>query len=295
MKPYIYGRRNQIHIIDLRQTVRGLLRATHFLAGLTATGAQVLFVGTKRQIKQVVEDQSKRSTMPYVSERWIGGSLTNFSVIKPRLEKLKEYEAMETDGTLDKMPKKEISKYRRVRRKLTRNLDGIRTLEGLPGAVVVIDPRREEIAMLEAHRMGIPTICILDTDCDPELADIVIPANDDAMKSVDLLMAKLADACIEGRANYAATAMIADKQKAMEGGDEPKPRSSRRPTTGDRGPRTGGGGGGGEQRSGGGGGGRGGARRGGRGGRDGGGRSGGGDRGSRGGRPATDAPAPAKD
>jgi small subunit ribosomal protein S2 len=248
MKPYIYGRRNQIHIIDLRQTVRGLLRATHFLAGLTATGAQILFVGTKRQIKQVIEDQSKRCSMPYVSERWIGGSLTNFAVIKPRLEKLKELEASETDGTLDKMPKKEISKYRRVRRKLTRNLDGIRTLEGLPGAVVVIDPRREEIAMREAHRMGIPTICILDTDCDPELADIVIPANDDAMKSVELLIAKLADAVLEGRANYAATAMIADKQKAADQSDEPRPRASRRPGS-DRGPRSAGGERGGAERA----------------------------------------------
>lgn len=236
MRPYIYGRRAQIHIIDLRQTVRGLLRATHFLAGLTATGSQILFVGTKRQVKQVIEDQAKRCLMPYVSERWIGGTLTNFAVIKPRLEKLKELEEMEANGTLDRMPKKQLSNYRRERRKLTRNLDGIRTLSGLPGAVVVVDPRREDIAMKEAHRMGIPTICILDTDCDPELADIVIPANDDAMTSIDLLMGKLADAVIEGRANYAATAMIADKQKAADGNDEPKPRSSRRPG-GDRGPR----------------------------------------------------------
>lgn len=247
MRPYIYGRRNKIHIIDLRMTVRGLLRATHFLAGLTSTGSQVLFVGTKRQIKQVIEDQAKRCQMPYVSERWIGGTLTNFAVIKPRLEKLKELETMEADGTLERMPKKQLSNYRRERRKLTRNLDGIRTLEGLPGAVVVVDPRREEIAMKEAHRMGIPTICILDTDCDPGLADIVIPANDDAMKSVDLLMAKLADAVVEGRANFAATAMIADKQKAAETSDEPRPRSSRRPggerSGGDRGPgsRSGGG------------------------------------------------------
>lgn len=253
MRPYIYGRRSQIHIIDLRQTVRGLLRATHFLAGLTATGAQVLFVGTKRQIKQVVEEQAKRCLMPYVSERWIGGTLTNFSVIKPRLEKLKELEEMETNGTLDRMPKKQLSNYRRERRKLTRNLDGIRTLTGLPGAVVVVDPRREDIAMKEAHRMGIPTVCILDTDCDPELADIVIPANDDAMTSITLLMGKLADAVVEGRANFAATAMIADKQRALDGGgDEPKPRASRRPggeRGGDRGPR---GGGGGRGRSGGG-------------------------------------------
>lgn len=239
MRPYIYGRRSQIHIIDLRQTVRGLLRATHFLAGLTATGAQILFVGTKRQIKTVVEEQARRCQMPYVSERWIGGTLTNFTVIKPRLEKLKELEEIETSGALQAMPKKQQSNYRRERRKLTRNLDGIRTLTGLPGAVVVVDPRREDIAMKEAHRMGIPTVCILDTDCDPELADIVIPANDDAMTSINLLMGKLADAVIEGRANFAATAMIADKQKAAEGGDDPKPRASRRPGTG-----PGGGGGG---------------------------------------------------
>ena len=231
MRPYIYGRRSMIHIIDLRQTVRGLLRATHFLAGLTATGSQVLFVGTKRQIKPVVEEQAKRCQMPLVCERWLGGTLTNFAVIRPRLEKLKELEAVEESGELEKLPKKQISNYRRERRKLTRNLDGIRNLEGLPGALVVVDPRREEIAMKEAHRMGIPTICVLDTDCDPSLADIVIPANDDAMKSVELLLSRLADAVIEGRANYAATAMITDKQKALDA-DEPKPRASRRP--GDR-------------------------------------------------------------
>jgi small subunit ribosomal protein S2 len=236
MRPYIYGRRSMIHIIDLRQTVRGLLRATHFLAGLTATGAQVLFVGTKRHIKPVIEEQSKKAAMPYVSERWLGGTLTNFGVIRPRLDKLKELEAIEESGELEKMPKKQISKYRRERRKLTRNLDGIRNLEGLPGCLVVVDPRREEIAMKEAHRMGIPTICILDTDCDPELADIVIPANDDAMKSVELLLAKLADAVIEGRANYAATAMITEKQKGLTEPDEPKPRATRRPGP-SRGPR----------------------------------------------------------
>lgn len=241
MRPYIYGRRSMIHIIDLRETVRGLLRATHFLAGLTATGSQVLFVGTKRHIKPVVEEQAKKCAMPYVSERWLGGTLTNFSVIRPRLEKLKELEMLEESGELERMPKKQISKYRRERRKLTRNLDGIRNLEGLPGCLVVVDPRREEIAIKEAHRMGIPTICILDTDCDPELADIVIPANDDAMKSVELLLAKLADAVIEGRANYAATAMITDKQKALTDADEPKPRASRRPGIGRGGPRRDGG------------------------------------------------------
>jgi small subunit ribosomal protein S2 len=241
MRPYIYGRRSMIHIIDLRQTVRGLLRATHFLSGLTATGSQVLFVGTKRQIKPVVEEQAKRCLMPFVAERWLGGSLTNFAVIRPRLEKLKELEAFQESGELDKLPKKQISQYRRERRKLTRNLDGIRNLEGLPGALVVVDPRREEIAMKEAHRMGIPTICILDTDCDPTLADIVIPANDDAMKSVELLLSKLADAVTEGRANYAATAMIADKQRGLPDADEPKPRASRRPgdRPGMRGPRRG--------------------------------------------------------
>ncbi len=232
MRPYIYGRRSLIHIIDLRQTVRGLLRATHFLAGLTATGSTVLFVGTKRQTKPVIEDQAKRCQMPFVTERWIGGTLTNFRVIRPRLTRLKELEDMDETGNVGQYSKKVLSSLRRERRKLTRNLDGIRGLEGLPGALVVIDPRREEIAVKEAHRMGIPTICILDTDCNPDLADIVIPANDDAMKSVDLLLGKLADAIVEGRANYAATAMISDKQKELDVSDEPRPRASRRP--GDR-------------------------------------------------------------
>ena len=229
MRPFIYGRRSMIHIIDLRQTVRGLLRATHFLSGLAATGAQVLFVGTKRQIKAVMGEQAGRCQMPYVSERWIGGTLTNFKVIRPRLERLKELEVMEEGGNIEKYSKKVLSSLRRERRKLTRNLEGIRTMESLPSAIVVVDPRREEIAVKEAHRMGIPTICILDTDCDPDLADIVIPANDDAMKSVALLVTKLADAIIEGRANYDATAMISEKQRLAAEADEPRPARSRRP------------------------------------------------------------------
>lgn len=229
MRPYIYGRRSLIHIIDLKQTVRGLLRATHFLNGLAATGAQILFVGTKRQIKAVIEEQAKRCQMPHVSERWIGGTLTNFKVIRPRLDRLKELEVMEEGGNVEKYSKKVLSSLRRERRKLTRNLEGIRTMEGLPGVLVVIDPRREEIAVKEAHRMGIPTICILDTDCNPDLADIVIPANDDAMKSVALLVTRLAEAVIEGRANYDATAMISEKQRLAAEADEPRPARSRRP------------------------------------------------------------------
>ncbi|HKD99524.1 MAG TPA: 30S ribosomal protein S2, partial [Planctomycetota bacterium] len=186
--------------------------------------------GTKKQIKSVVEEQSKRCSMPYVVERWIGGTLTNFKVIRPRIDRLRELEAIDEAGSTGHYTKKHLSELRRERRKLTRNLDGIRTMEGLPGAVVVIDPRREEIAVKEAHRMGIPTVCILDTDCDPDLADIPIPANDDAMKSVALLLSKLADAVTEGRANYDASAMIGDKQREAEAASEPRPSRSRRPS-----------------------------------------------------------------
>jgi small subunit ribosomal protein S2 len=230
MRPYIYGRRSLIHIIDLRQTVRGLLRATHFLSGLTATGAPILFVGTKKQIKSVVEEQARRCQMPFVVERWIGGTLTNYKVIRPRLDRLRELEAIDEGSNASLYNKKTLSGLRRQRRKLTRNLDGIRTMEGLPGAIVVVDPRREEIAVKEAHRMGIPTVCVLDTDCDPDLADIAIPANDDAMKSVSLLLSKLADAVVEGRANYDATAMIGEKQRESEAASEPRPTRSRRPS-----------------------------------------------------------------
>jgi len=216
MKPYIYGKRHKIHLINLQETIRGLYQASHFLRQVSAAGAQILFLGTKKQIRAVVESESKRCGMPAVTERWIGGTLTNFNTVRERLARLDELEGMEADGSLERYKKKDQATLRREMRKIRRNLEGVRDLHGLPGAIVVIDPRREEICVREAARMNVPVVSILDTDCDPGAADIVIPANDDAMSSVQLLLAKLADAVLEGRANIDEDAAMAAQLEAQE-------------------------------------------------------------------------------
>jgi len=199
MKPYIHGKRHKIHILSLEETIKGLYRATHFLRQLAATGAQILFLGTKKQIRVVVENEAKKSGMPAVTERWIGGTLTNFATVRERLARLVELEQLESSGSLERYKKKDQSMMRREMKKIRRNLEGVRELHGLPGALVVVDPRREDNAMKEAARMNVPVVCILDTDCNPELADIVIPANDDAMSSVQLILGRLTEAIVEGR------------------------------------------------------------------------------------------------
>ena len=201
MAPYIFGRRNLIHVIDLRETVRGMIRAQNFLYHLAAEGSQILWVGTKRQVKGVVEDAGQRTGMPIVTERWIGGTLTNFSVIRSRLKRLEELESLEEDGGLANYSKKMVSTLRRERHKIERNLSGIREMTSIPGAMVVVDPGREANAVREARRLGLPVIGILDTDCDPEMCDIIIPGNDDALKSVRLLIERLVKAVEEGCAN----------------------------------------------------------------------------------------------
>lgn len=249
MKPFIHGKRHNVHLIDLKQTIRGLFQATHFLRQLASSGVQVLFVGTKRQIRTAVEAEAQRCGMPAITERWIGGSLTNFSTVREQLGRLEELEAMEADGTMERHKKKAQAMLRREMRKIQRNLEGLRTLHGMPGAMVVVDPRREEIAMREAQRMNVPVIAILDTDCDPSLADIVIPGNDDAVSSVQLLLSRLAEAVIEGRANLDERAAMDAQRSAAE---DPRARDvqGRRSQPGDRpggdrGGRGGGGGGGG--------------------------------------------------
>ncbi len=199
MLPYIHGKRHKIHIINLEETIKGLYRATHFLRQLAATGAQILFLGTKKQIRAVVEAEAQRAAMPAVTERWIGGTLTNFATVRERLTRLIELENLESTGAMEKYKKKDQSTMRRDMKKIRRNLEGVRMLHGLPGALVVIDPRREENAVKEAARMNVPVVCVLDTDCDPGYADIVIPANDDAMSSVQLILSRLAEAVVEGR------------------------------------------------------------------------------------------------
>ena len=199
MKPYIHGKRHKIHVINLEETIRGLYRATHFLRHVAATGMQIMFLGTKKQIRPVVEAEAKKCGMPPVTERWIGGTLTNFATVRERLARLLELEQLETTGGIEKYKKKDQSTMRREMKRIRRNLEGVRDLHGLPGALIVVDPRREDNAMREAKRMNVPVVCVLDTDCDPSLADIVIPANDDAMSSVQLVLGKLSEAIMEGR------------------------------------------------------------------------------------------------
>ena len=209
MSPYIYGKRNLIHIIDLKMTIRGLIRGTHFLSRLNAQGKQVLFVGTKRQAKGLVERSAKSVSMPYVSDRWIGGLLTNNEVVRRRLKRLFELEKMEEDGSINLFKKKEISALRRQKRRILRNLDGVRSMEGLPGALIIVDPNRERTAVLEANRLGIPVVAFLDTDCDPDLVDIPIPGNDDAMRSIQVVLDLLVGSVEQGRKAW-------QEQKAAE-------------------------------------------------------------------------------
>jgi small subunit ribosomal protein S2 len=232
MAPYIYGRRNLIHIMDLRQTLRGLLRAQNFLYHVAAEGHQILFVGTKRQVKGVIQDAGLRSGMPVVIERWIGGTLTNFSVIRSRLRRLEELETMQEAGTLELESKKMGSTLRRELRKIDRNLGGIREMTQIPGAMVVIDPAREMNAIKEARRLGVPVVGVLDTDCDPTVVDIVIPGNDDALKSVRLLIDALVSAVEEGCANRREQVATSGSGRGGDdgggSGDEPRPTRGQR-------------------------------------------------------------------
>lgn len=198
MRPYIYGRHNLIHIIDIKETVRGLLYARKFLSKTVSDGGDVLFVGTKRQAKQAVKSAAERVGMHYVCERWLGGTLTNFRTIRSRLTRLEELEALEESGEISQFSKKMISSLTREKNKIKRNLDGVRQMSRLPAAVVVIDVRREHIAVKEAKKLGIATVCLIDTDSDPDYADIPIPGNDDAIRAIELVVSQLADAVEEG-------------------------------------------------------------------------------------------------
>jgi small subunit ribosomal protein S2 len=201
MRPYIYGKRNLIHIIDLRETLRGLLRAYKYLAQILSQGKLVLFVGTKRQAKETVEREAQRVGMPYVSERWLGGTLTNFRTIRSRLHRLQELEDLETTGAIHSYSKKMISSLTRERKKIHRNLQGIRDMTRIPEALIVVDPKREHIAVKEALKMGVMTVALIDTDSDPDTVDLAIPGNDDSIRSIEIIIGKLADAVMEGKAS----------------------------------------------------------------------------------------------
>ncbi|MGQ0552590.1 MAG: 30S ribosomal protein S2 [Planctomycetota bacterium] len=205
MKPFIHGKRNRIHIINLVHTVRGLAAASHFLREVAGTGRQVVYVGTKRQMQALVVQEAGRAGMPWVSERWLGGTLTNFKTVRSRLGRLEQIEGQEASGQFAAMSKKAQSQVGRELRRIRKNLSGLRTLNRIPGALLVIDPRREHIAVAEAQRMGVPVVGILDTDCDPALVDISIPANDDSIRSVSLLLGKITDAIGEGAERFRAS------------------------------------------------------------------------------------------
>nr|BDA99002.1 ribosomal protein S2 [Rhodomonas sp. NIES-2332] len=198
MFPYIYAERNGIHIIDLVQTAQLLTQACDFVRNASEKGKNFLFVGTKRQAAAVVAQEAERCGAYYVNQRWLGGILTNWFTIRTRVERLKDLESKEESGYLDQLPKKETAILRRELEKLRKNLDGIKNMKRLPDLVVIVDQKRESTAVQECRKLGIPIISILDTNCNPELADIPIPANDDAIRSIKLILGKIADSISEG-------------------------------------------------------------------------------------------------
>ncbi|HSN14091.1 MAG TPA: 30S ribosomal protein S2 [Anaeromyxobacteraceae bacterium] len=220
MKPYIFGARNGIYIIDLQKTV-GLARAAlRFVSESVGKGGSVLFVGTKKQAQDAVREESTRSGQFSVTNRWLGGTLTNFKTVKQGIDRLKTIEKMAADGTYERLPKKEVAQLEREREKLEKNLGGIKDLTRLPSALFVIDTKKEHIAVHEANRLGIPVVAVVDTNCDPEGIDYVIPGNDDAIRSIRLFTGKIAEACIEGKARYSAWAAEHGAQETRPGEED---------------------------------------------------------------------------
>ena len=199
MAPYIFTERNGIYIIDLQKTVKKVDEAYDFLRSVAEEGKSILFVGTKKQAQEAVKEEALKSGMFYVNERWLGGMMTNFATIRKSINRLKELEAMEEDGTFEVLSKKEVLALKREQEKLEKSLGGIKDMEELPGALFIVDPRKERIAVAEAKKLNIPIVAIVDTNCDPDEIDYVIPGNDDAIRAVKLLASKMADAIIEGR------------------------------------------------------------------------------------------------
>ncbi len=218
MRPYIFSERNGIHIIDLRQTLEASEAAATFVKDLVARGGVVLFVGTKKQAQGVIEEAATKAGMPYVNERWLGGMLTNFSTIHKRILYMRELERMDESGEMNGLPKKERLRLRRELEKLAAVLGGVRELHRVPDAVFIIDVKTEHIAILEASRLEIPIIAVVDTNCDPDRIDYVIPGNDDAIRAAQLMTNLIADACVEGA--EIATAKAKDRTSGGETGDE---------------------------------------------------------------------------
>jgi small subunit ribosomal protein S2 len=217
MRPYIYARRNQIHIIDLKETLRGLIRAKKYLQKVASQGSLVLFVGTKRQAAEPLEAAARSCGMPWVNERWLGGTLTNFRTIRSRLKRLEELESLQTTGEMATYSKKRQSTLMREFKKVFTNLSGMRTMNRLPETLVVIDPRREGIAVKEARLLGIKVVALIDTDSDPDVVDLPIPGNDDSIRSIDLVLKHLADAVLAGKST------LPEKPKEEAPGPAPVP------------------------------------------------------------------------
>jgi small subunit ribosomal protein S2 len=219
MEPYISGKRNMIHIINIKETMKGLFRAKKLVQNMVAGGKDILFVGTKRQGRFAIEEEAKRCGMHFVNERWLGGTLTNFRTIRARLNRLDELEKLFTTGAIETYSKKMKSTLNREMTKIKANLEGIRKMEKMPGVMFILDTRREHIAVKEAKKLGVPTIALIDTDSDPDLIDLPIPGNDDAMRAIEIIMRELADSVLEGKTG----------RSDIKGdqGDRPRGRSSR--------------------------------------------------------------------
>ena len=215
MKPYIFGARNGIYIIDLQKTVQLFKEAYQFVRDLVAKGEYFLFVGTKKQAQETIAEQATRCGMYYVNHRWLGGMLTNFQTIKRSIDRLNKLEAMKNEEIYNLLPKKEVLELEKERNRLEKSLGGIKNMDRLPGAIFVVDPKKERIAVREARKIGIPSIGIVDTNCNPEELDYIIPGNDDAIRAIHLFASKIADAVAEGKQIY-------EKQLQMEGAKEEK-------------------------------------------------------------------------
>ncbi|RPF55967.1 30S ribosomal protein S2 [Aquisalibacillus elongatus] len=214
MKKYIFTERNGIYIIDLQKTVKKVDEAYNFVKNLAEDGGKVLFVGTKKQAQDTVKEEALRSGMYYVNSRWLGGTLTNFKTIQKRVNRLKDIERMQEDGTFDVLPKKEVVMILKEKDRLEKFLGGVKDMDGLPDALFIVDPRKERIAVAEAHKLNIPIVAMVDTNCDPDEVDYVIPANDDAIRAVKLIVAKMADAILEVKQGETTQDVAAEEEQA---------------------------------------------------------------------------------
>ena len=216
MARYIFTERNGIYIIDLQKTVKKLEEAYMFVCDVAANGDSVLFVGTKKQAGESIKEEAERAGAHYVNARWLGGMLTNFKTIRQRIQRLEQLRKMQEDGTFDRLPKKEVGKLELEIEKLEKYLGGIKTMNKLPGALFIVDPRKERIAVAEAKKLGIPIVAIVDTNCDPDEIDYVIPGNDDAIRAVKLIASTMADAIIEGRQGAQSAEDVEEEEAAAE-------------------------------------------------------------------------------